>query len=69
MSIFKNFQPFSAAKMAKKDPLVPQNEKVLTRFSQVGAPPYRLRLSVHKQTLPIGTDLNKALPCNKCGLR
>ena len=41
---------------AKKDPPVPQNEKVLTRFSQVGAPPCRIRLSVHKQTLPIATD-------------
>lgn len=42
---------------AKKDPPVPQNEKVLTRFSQVGTPLCRLGLSVHKQTLPIGTDL------------
>ena len=40
----------------KKDPPVPQNEKVLTRFSQVGAPLRRVRLSVHKQTLPIGQD-------------
>ena len=42
--------------VAKGDPPVPQNEKVLTRFSQVGAPLCRIRLSVHKQTLPIGTD-------------
>ena len=37
-------------KRTKRDPRVPQDEKVLTRFSQVGAPPYRVRLSVHKQT-------------------
>ncbi len=52
----------------KKDPHVPQNEKVLTRFSQVGTPLCRIRLSVHKQTLPIGTDL-QALPLKYCGLR
>ena len=47
---------------AKKDPPVPQNEKVLTRFSQVGAPLCRFRLSVHKQTLPIGTDHLQSAP-------
>ena len=49
-------------KRTKRDPRVPQDEKVLTRFSQVGAPPYRVRLSVHKQTLPIGTDHLQSAP-------
>ena len=49
-------------KRTKGDPRVPQDEKVLTRFSQVGAPPYRVRLSVHKQTLPIGTDHLQSAP-------
>ena len=40
----------------RRDPPVPQNEKVLTRFSQVGAPLAASAFPFKKQTSPIGID-------------
>ncbi len=59
--------PFTEIFYKKRHPPVPQSEKVLTRFSQVGA--QRSRLGLSEQCSDLAYRDRHTLPNEYCGLR